>query len=351
MSEAQRRGAAWTEERSDEGRRRLKAPLLRANKKALRANKKALRANKKALRANKKAEREDATIPVELYGLRHGTVTILTTCCVLFAAFTLVPIVWLVINSTKTQGNIFQTFGFWFASPFEFFHTFANLFRDIDGEGTYSQWFLNTVIYSVVGGVGATVLAAFGGYGFARFRFLGSKLFFGLVIAGLLVPITLVAVPLYLAYAKVHLINSIWGMILPSMVTPIGLYLMRTYVELSIPAELLDAARIDGASEIRIFFRVALPLMVPGLMTVLLLSVAATWNNYILPLIIFSNNTLYPATVGMGLWLQHAGNSGDNNLYPLSVMGGLGLIIPMVVLFALLQRYWRSGLLLGSVAN
>jgi multiple sugar transport system permease protein len=149
----------------------------------------------------------------------------------------------------------------------------------------------------------------------------------------------------------VHLINSIWGMILPSMVSPIGLYLMRTYVALSIPRELTDAARIDGASELRIFFKIALPLMVPGLMTVLLLSVVATWNNYILPLIIFSNNSLYPATVGMGLWSQHATTSGDANLYPLLVLGGLVTIIPMIALFALLQRYWRSGLLLGSVAN
>jgi multiple sugar transport system permease protein len=296
-------------------------------------------------------EQQDAAIPVELYGLRRGTLTALTACCVLFAVFILAPVVWVIINSTKTQANIFESFGFWFAAPFEFFHTFANLFRDVDGDGTYSQWFGNTVLYSVSGGIGATVLAALGGYGFARFEFRGSKVFFAVIIAGLLVPITLIAVPLYLAYAKVHLINSIWGMILPSMVSPVGLYLMRTYVELSIPRELTDAARIDGASELRIFFRIALPLMVPGVMTVLLLSVAGTWNNYILPLIIFSDNSLYPVTVGMGLWSQHASNSGDANLYPLIVMGGLVTIIPMIALFALLQRYWRGGLLLGSVAN
>ena len=302
-------------------------------------------------RRRERLEAQDAVIPVELYGLKRGTVTALTTCCVLFAVFILIPLVWIVINSTKTQANIFGSFGFWFAAPFEFFHTFANLFRDVDGDGTYSQWFLNTVLYSVVGGVGATVLAAFAGYGFARFDFRGSKVFLGVVIAGLLVPITLIAVPLYLAYAKVHLINSIWGMIMPSMVAPIGLYLMYTYVKLSIPTELIDAARIDGASELRIFYRIALPLMVPGLMTVLLLSIVGTWNNYILPLIIFSNNALFPATVGMGLWSQHASNSGDANLYPLLVLGGLVTIIPMIALFAVLQRYWRSGLLLGSVAN
>jgi multiple sugar transport system permease protein len=299
----------------------------------------------------RRLEEQASIVPVELYGLRRGTVTLLTACCALFALFTLVPIIWVIINSTKTQANVFETFGFWFARPFEFFHTFANLFRDIDGDGTYFRWFVNTVVYSVIAGIGATVLCALGGYGFARFQFRGARLLFGLIIAGLLVPITLVAVPLYLLYAKVGLINSIWGLIVPSMVTPVGIYLMRTYVDLSIPRELTDAARIDGASELRVFFRVVLPLMVPGLMTVLLLSVAGTWNNYILPLIIFSDNTKYPVTVGMGLWAQHAGNSGDANLYPLLVMSGLVTIIPMVALFAVLQRYWRGGLLLGSVAN
>jgi multiple sugar transport system permease protein len=294
---------------------------------------------------------QDATIPVEMYGLRRGTVGALTACCVLFAVFTLVPIVWIVINSTKTQANVFQTFGFWFARPFEFFHTFANLFRDVDGDGTYTKWFENTVLYSVAGGIGATVLAALAGYGFARYRFAGMRLLFAFVVAGLLVPITLVAVPMYLVFAKEHLINSIWGMILPSMVSPVGLYLMRTYVTLSIPTELLDAARIDGASELRIFFRVVLPLMVPPLVTVLLLSFVGTWNNFILPLIIYSNPNLYPVTVGMGLWSQHATTSGDANLYPLLIMGGLVTIIPTIALFAVLQRYWRGGLLLGSVAN
>jgi multiple sugar transport system permease protein len=302
-------------------------------------------------RRMKRLAEQEATIPVELYGLRRGTVGVLTTCCVLFALFTLVPIAWILINSTKTQANIFQTFGFWFARPFEFFHTFANLFRDVDGDGTYTQWFKNTVLYSVAGGVGATVLSALAGYGFARFRFTGMRLLFGFVVAGLLVPITLVAVPMYLVFAKEHLINSIWGMILPSMVTPVGLYLMRTYVTLAIPTELLDAARIDGAGEIRIFFRVALPLMVPPLVTVLLLSIVGTWNNFILPLIIYSNTSLFPVTVGMGLWTQHATTSGDANLYPLLVMGGLVTIIPTIALFAVLQRYWRGGLLLGSVAN
>jgi multiple sugar transport system permease protein len=294
---------------------------------------------------------DEDSIPIEYYGLRRGTVTGVTVLCVLFAVFTLIPIVWLIINSTKTQANIFESFGFWFSSPFVFGQNFSLLFQNVDGYGIYFQWFGNTVLYAVVGGGGATALAALAGYGFARYRFRGHRALFYLVIGALLVPITAITLPLYLSYAKVHLINSVWGMILPSMVSPVGVYLMRVFVEVSVPPELIDAARIDGAGELRIFFRLALPLMVPGLMTVLLLNVVTVWNNYFLPLIIFSQNQLYPLTVGLGLWSERAQNSGNAEIFPLIVLGGLVTVVPLIALFLILQRYWRSGLLLGSIAN
>lgn len=305
-------------------------------------------------RQRRKMERlaeRDSNIPVELYGLRRGTVTGLTLLAFLFAIFTLIPVAWLLINSTKTQANIFETFGFWFARPFSFFHNFSLLFQNVDGYGTYIQWFGNTALYAVLGGVGATALSAFAGYGLARFRFRGSRVAFYLIIAALLVPITALTVPLYLTYAKAHLINSIWGLVLPSMISPIGVYLMRTYADISVPRELIDAARMDGAGEARIFFRVALPLMMPGALTVLLISIVAVWNNYFLPLLIFNINTKYPLTVGLGLWSDRAVNSGNANLYPMLVVGGLVTIIPLIALFLIVQRYWRGGILLGSVAN
>jgi multiple sugar transport system permease protein len=291
------------------------------------------------------------TIPISFYGLRRGTVGLVTFCCVLFALFTLVPIAWLLINATKSQSNIFESFGFWFQSPFELGRNFSLLFQNVDGYGIYFQWFGNTALYALAGGGGATALAALAGYGFARFRFRSSRVLFYLVIAALLVPITAITLPLYLSYAKVHLINSIWGMILPSMVSPVGVYLMKVFVEVSVPRELLDAARIDGAGELKIFFRLAVPLMLPGLMTVLLLSIVAVWNNYFLPLIIFSQNQRYPLTVGLGLWSQRAQNSGNAELFPLVVIGGVVTVVPLIALFLILQRYWRSGLLLGSLAN
>jgi multiple sugar transport system permease protein len=312
----------------------------------------ARRESRRERRHRERLQEEANTIPVRLYGLRRGTVTALTVLCALFAVFILVPIAWIVINSTKTQANLFQTFGFWFARPFAFFENFGRLFENIGGNGTYIRWFANTALYAVLGGGGATALSALAGYGFARYRFRGSQAMFYIVMAALMVPITAITFPLFLLYTKVHLINSIWGMVLPSLVTPVGMYLMRTYVQLSVPSELIDAARLDGAGEVRIFFRVALPLMVPGVMTVLLISVVAVWNNYFLPLIIFSRNELFPLTVGMGVWSQQAAAvSGTDVLYPMIVIGGLVTIVPLIALFLLLQRYWRGGLLLGSIAN
>jgi multiple sugar transport system permease protein len=298
----------------------------------------------------KRQESEDAAL-LRVLGLKRGTTTLMTALCALFAIFTLAPIAWIVINSTKTQANIYQSFGFWFARPFEFFHNLTMLFTNADAGGTYADWLGNTALYAVTAGLGATIVSALAGWGFARYKFRGSRPLFAMVLCALLVPITAVTLPLYLVYAKVGLINSPLGMILPSMVTPVGVYLMRTFIQISVPMDLIEAARMDGAGEVRIFLRVGLPLMVPGMVTVLLLSFVGVWNNYFLPLIIFSRSNLYPLTVGLGLLSQHAEANGTNAFVPLVVVGALVTIIPLIILFIVLQRYWRGGLLAGSVTG
>jgi multiple sugar transport system permease protein len=305
----------------------------------------------KLKKASAKQHYDDGAVPIRLYGLRRGTTTVLTLVCAAFAVFILAPLVWLLINATKTQSAVYSGPGFWFSRPFRLFQNLSALGKDISGAGVYLHWMQNTLVYAVAGAVGATVLSALAGYGFSRFRFRGANSLFYLVMATLLVPITALALPLFLVYAKVGLVNSVWGMILPSMVSPVGIYLMRTFIDASVPQDMISAARIDGAGELKIFFRIALPLTIPGLVTVLLLSVVAIWNNYFLPLIIFSQNHLYPLTVGIGLWSQRAQNSGNAELFPLVVIGGLVTIVPLIALFLILQRYWRSGLLLGSIAN
>jgi multiple sugar transport system permease protein len=308
------------------------------------------RAERRRARAQDREEQE-GVVPIRLLGIGRGTVVLVTLGCVLFAAFTLAPIVWVIINSTKSQGNLLSTFGFWFATPIRLFQNFTSLFDNVDGDGVYFRWFANTLLYAAVGGVGATILATLAGYGFARFHFRGSRGLFFFVISALLVPVTAITYPLYLVYSHIGLINSVWGMFLPSMVAPVGVYLMKTFIEASVPQELIDAARVDGAKELRIFRRLALPLMGPGFMTVLLINIVAVWNNYFLPFIIFSENSRYPLTVGMGVWANRAAASGDQRIYPLLVIGGLVTVIPLIGLFWLIQRRWRGGLLVGGLAN
>jgi multiple sugar transport system permease protein len=308
--------------------------------------------SKRAMRREAKRQQElMATVPLRLYGLRKGTVSFITVLCGLFAIFTLAPVVWILINATKNQANIFESFGFWFARPFVLWHNFTNLFKDVEGDGIYIQWWLNTALYAVLGGVGCTILSTLAGYGFARFAFRGAKAVFYLVISALLVPITAISLPLYLVYAKIGLINSLWGIVLPSLVSPVGVYLMRTFIRGSVPRELLDAARIDGAGEVWIFLRVVVPLIIPGMMTVLLISVVGVWNNFFLPLIIFTKENLYPLTVGIANWANRAVSGGDANVFPLILMGCVVTILPLIVLFVVLQRYWKSGLLFGSLTG
>jgi len=309
------------------------------------------RSSRAAARSARKRAAERDQVPVGLYGLAPATSWVLTAVAALFAVFFLAPLVWLAINATKSQADIYSSFGFWFAGPFRLWQNVRSLGQDISGAGIFAHWLGNTLLYAVAGGVGATIMSALAGYGFSRYRFRGGNALFLLVMATLLVPLTSIALPLFLVYAKVGLVNSVWGMILPSMVSPIGIYLMRVYIDASVPKDLLEAARLDGAGELFIFLRIALPLSVPGLMTVLLISVVAIWNNYFLPLIIFSRNGLYPLTVGLSA-LSHGAETGSKaELVPVLICGGLVTVLPLIVLFLLLERYFRGGMLQGSVTG
>jgi multiple sugar transport system permease protein len=266
----------------------------------------------------------------------------------LFVYF-LLPLFWLVVASTKTTGDLFSSFGLWFSQDFSLL---TNIRETVTYNGSvYARWMANTVFYSVVSAGGAAFLCALGGYGFAKYRFRGNSAMFMLVLGSVMVPTTALAIPTYLLFSKVGLVNTPWAIILPSLVSPFGLYLMRIYAADAIPDGIIEAARIDGASEFRIFFQVALRMLAPGLVTVLLFTLVATWNNYFLPLIMLNNPDLYPVTVGLASWSsQSVGGGGSTGALLSSVVtGSLLSVIPLIAAFLLLQRYWQSGLSTGSV--
>jgi multiple sugar transport system permease protein len=272
---------------------------------------------------------------------------LLTVLMALFLIYTLLPLVWLILSATKTQADLFSSPGLWVGDQFALFSNIRDTLTYRDG--IFLRWLANTLLYVVVGAGGATLLATAAGYGLAKYRFPGRRAVFAVIIGAVAVPGTALAVPTFLMFSNMGLTNTVWAIIIPSLISPFGLYLMWVYATDAVPHELLEAARIDGAGEVRIFFTIALRLLAPGVVTVLLFAVVSTWNNYFLPLIMLSEPKLYPLTVGLTQWSGQATGANAQPVYNLVVTGSLLTIVPLVIAFILLQRFWQSGLSAGSV--
>jgi multiple sugar transport system permease protein len=262
-------------------------------------------------------------------------------------AYALLPLFWLLVNSAKTQRSLFTTFGLWFGGKFALWENIRQALTY--GNGIFIRWLANTLLYVVAGAGGATLLATLAGYGLAKYDFPGRRAVFAVVLAAVAVPGTALAVPTFLLFSRLQLTNTPWSIIVPSLVSPFGLYLIWVYAQDAVPAELLEAARIDGAAELRIFLTVSLRLLAPGMATVLLFTVVATWNNYFLPLIMLSDPRWYPLTVGLNEWNAQSSTAGGQAIYNLVITGSLLTVIPIMAVFLFLQRYWQSGLAAGSV--
>jgi multiple sugar transport system permease protein len=274
---------------------------------------------------------------------------LLTAAMLLFLLYALFPLFWLAVSSTKTNSDLFSTFGLWFGHEFTLL---GNIRQTLTyGNGEYLRWLANTALYSVTSALGAACIATFSGYGFAKYVFRGRGALLGAVLGTIMVPTTALAIPTYLLFSKVGLVDTPWAVILPSLVSPFGFFLMWVYTRDAVHDSLLDAARIDGAGELAIFFRVALPSLVPGFVTVVLFTLVATWNNYFLPLIMLSDPRYFPITVGLSAWeSQTAGGGGSNSaLISMVVTGSMLSVIPLIIAFVFLQRYWQSGLSAGAV--
>jgi multiple sugar transport system permease protein len=277
-------------------------------------------------------------------GRRSVTLTVLSSLMLVYA---LLPLAWLLINATKTQPDLLATFGLWFGHDFALWDNIRDTFTYHGG--IFTRWLLNTLMYVVLGAGGATLLAALAGYGLAKFDFPGRRGVFAIVLGAVAVPATALAVPTFLLFAKLGLTNTPWAIIIPSLVSPFGLYLMWTFAADAVPDELLESARVDGAGEFRTFFSIASPLLAPGTVTVLLFNVVMTWNNYFLPLVMLKNQDWYPLTLGLTAWNQQAVTTGGEVVFNLVITGSLLTVVPLIAAFLLLQRYWQSGLSAGSV--
>jgi multiple sugar transport system permease protein len=262
----------------------------------------------------------------------------------------LFPLWWLVVSATKSNGALFVTNGFWFAPHFNFVQNVVGLFTY--DNSLYGQWLLNSLFYAVVAGGAGTFISLICGYALAKYDFVGRRALFNTVLASVLVPQTVLVLPLYLLFSAVHLTGTIWSVLLPSLFNPFGVYLARIYAASSVPDDLIDAGRIDGAGEGRIFFGIALPQLLPALVTIFAFQAVAVWNNFFLPLIMLDDPRLFPVVLGLDTWNLTVGGPGaPPDVYAKIVTGSFLSLIPLAVGFFGLQRYLRSGLSVGALTG
>ena len=162
-----------------------------------------------------------------------------------------------------------------------------------------------------------------------------------------MVPQTVLALPLYLMASEAGLVNTFWAVFIPVLFNPFGVYLGRIFARGYVPDEVLEAARVDGAGELTTYARVAFRMLGPGLITVFLFQLTAIWNNFFLPMVMLSDQDLYPVSLGLYQWNSSASVSPE--YYPVVIMGSLLAVLPLILAFVLLQRFWRSGLTAGAV--
>jgi multiple sugar transport system permease protein len=251
------------------------------------------------------------------------------------AAITLLPFVWVFSGSLRTTADISANPGAWLPSAVTL-ENFGRLFA----QAGFTGYLANSLIVAGVVVAGNVVAAAAAGYALAKLDFAGKRFAMVAVLVSLMMPFSAVFVPQFVVTVRLGLVNTLAGIALPSLVLPISIFIVRQFAE-SIPEELLEAARIDGASELRIFAQVFLPLAGPALATVVIMSFLAAWNNFIWPLLVAQDTSTYTLPVGLAATRQAAQNVTD---YGLVLAGAVVVMLPVLVLFLLLQRYFVQGI-------
>ncbi|MFI0505305.1 carbohydrate ABC transporter permease [Streptomyces albogriseolus] len=293
-----------------------------------------------------RAAATDATASGPAPGRPRRRIALVPTVTLLLGAvYCLLPVMWVVIASTKSGRELFSTFTFWPGTGFAENLTDLNSYR----EGVYWQWMANSAVYAGLGALLSTCVSAVSGYALATYRFRGRETVFGILLAGVLMPPVILAIPQYLLMAEADLTDSYLSVLLPQILSPYGVYLARIYAAAAVPSDVVEAGRMDGAGEWRIFTRVALPMMLPGLVTVFLFQFVAVWNNFLLPFVMLSDDEKFPITLGLYTLLEQG--SSQPALYTLVITGAFLAVVPLVALFLVVQRFWSLDLLSGAVKS
>jgi multiple sugar transport system permease protein len=266
------------------------------------------------------------------------TRVLLYALLVLGAVLALLPMVWMVSASLMPSGEASTYPPHFFPSRLTFAH-YSDLFTRL----SIGKYLLNSAFVSFVVTFASLAINAMAGYAFAKLRFRGRDRLFRVLSTGLVLPVQVAMLPLFLLMKNLHLINTYWGVIIPGMASIFGIFLVRQYA-LAIPDEMLDAARVDGASEFRIFWSIVVPGIVPILATLSIWTFLATWNDFMWPLIVLSDESHYTLPVALAnLAGEHVQDT------ELMMAGSVLTVIPVMLVFLFLQRYYIQGVMAGSV--
>jgi multiple sugar transport system permease protein len=256
----------------------------------------------------------------------------------LLAGFALFPLLWMVSVSLMQPGEASR-----FPPPFLPAAPGLSAYRALFETTGIARYFLNSLFVASLGTLLSLLFNATAGYAFAKLRFKGRDRIFQLLLAALVIPAQVTMLPLFLMLKELGLINTFAGVLVPVTASIFGIFLVRQYA-MSIPDELLEAARVDGAGEGRIFVQIVVPALTPILITLAVFTFLGTWNDFMWPLIVLVDQDLYTLPVALAaLSREHVQ---DNELM---MAGSVLTILPVILLFFVLQRYYMQGLLAGSV--
>lgn len=263
------------------------------------------------------------------------------TSAALYAAMTvislllLVPFFWVFFGAFKTQGEFIANPGAWLPETFTYVQNFVVLFT----EKRFGTYLVNSLIVSAVAVVGNIILSSMAGYALAKLPFRGRGFVFACVIGAMMVPYVAIFVPQFLIVVQMGLVDTLVAIILPVLVMPIAVFIMRQFAH-SVPDELIEAARIDGAGEFRIFFTVFLPLLGPAVATVAIFTFLNSWNYFLWPLVVAQSQGTYTLPVGLAV----ASQASNITAYGILLAGAIVVLLPVLILFLFLQRYFIQGI-------
>ena len=278
--------------------------------------------------AIKPAGKKQSTSTAIVRGLSYGWVA-------LVAITTLLPYVWMVLNSFKPRSEIVH-YRFLPLAP-----TLDNYIKILT-KYPFSRWYFNTALVTVISVVSTLLFCSLAGYALAKFRFPGRNLFFILILATVMVPVEMLIIPWYVGAFQLHLTNTYAGLIIPGLISAFGVFILRQAI-MNVPDDLIDAARVDGMSEIGIFFKIVLPLVSGTLSALAILTALAAWNDFLWPLIVIDKPPMFTLQVGVTFATQ--GDVQDTILDWGTIMAATTVAsLPMLFLVILAQKYIVKGI-------